>query len=312
MIQRLLTVKSSPRLFQALLGISNAEFTTLLPPFIAAYEQYLAHKRTTQVRQRGPGGGRKGLLTTPEEKLLFILFYVRQYPVQIAQGFFFGMGQPQANYWILCLLPVLEQALGQRQVLPLRKAATIEDVLTRFPELTTFIIDATERPINRPKDATRQKSHYSGKKKRYTVKNTTVTSPNGRRIIFLGETTQGSRHDKALADDDHPPLPPDSRVMGDSGYQGYTVDQVHVTIPLKKPKGGELTPEEKATNKRLAQLRVPVEHANAGIKISNICQITFRNRKAGMADRAMSVSAGLYNFKCRERDLAKEQLELSA
>lgn len=312
MIQRLLTVKSSPSLFKALLGVTNAEFTTLLPTFIATYEQYLAHKRTTQTRQRGPGGGRKGMLASPEEKLLFILFYVRQYPVQIAQGFFFGMGQPQANYWILCLLPVLEQTLGKEQMLPFRKAATIDEVLARFPEMTTFIMDATERPINRPKDATRQKTHYSGKKKRHTVKNTTVTSPNGRHIIFLGETTQGSRHDKALADDDHPPLPPDSWVMGDSGYQGYTMDNVQVTIPIKKPKGGELTPEEKAANKRLAQLRVPVEHANAGIKIANICQITFRNRKEGIADRAISVSAGLYNFKCRERDLAKEQLELSA
>ena len=78
------------------------------------------------------------------------------------------------------------------------------------------------------------------------MKNTIVTNQKGRRIIFVGATVPGSQHDKKLADADAPPFPPGSQVPADSGYQGYTVEQVSIITPIKKPKGGELTEDEKA------------------------------------------------------------------
>ena len=41
---------------------------------------------------------------------------------------------------------------------------SIEEFLTKFAEVQEVIIDGTERPVQRPKDAERQKEHYSGKK----------------------------------------------------------------------------------------------------------------------------------------------------
>ena len=93
-MQRLLTLQSQ-HVFQALIGISRAEFATLLPAFTAAYQALRDEQRQQKTFTRQQGGGRHGVLTTPAAKLLFILFYVRQYPVQVAQGFFFGLGQPQ-------------------------------------------------------------------------------------------------------------------------------------------------------------------------------------------------------------------------
>jgi hypothetical protein len=55
-------------------------------------------KRDSTVRTRG--GGQKGALVSLENKLLFILFYFRFYPIQALQGYLFGMGQPQANQWV--------------------------------------------------------------------------------------------------------------------------------------------------------------------------------------------------------------------
>jgi len=105
-----------------------------------------------------------------EAKLLFILFYFKFIPVQEVQGYLYGMGQAQAWDWIHRLTPILNLALGIEKVLSARKNRDIEQVLVACPDLE-FIIDGTERPIRRPKDKKRRDTHYSGKKKRHTVKN---------------------------------------------------------------------------------------------------------------------------------------------
>ncbi|NUN66197.1 transposase family protein [Pseudanabaena biceps] len=62
---------------------------------------------------------------------------------------------------------ILETALGKKQALPERKLDSIEEFLAKFGEVQEVIIDGTERPVQRPKDAERQKEHYSGKKTAY-------------------------------------------------------------------------------------------------------------------------------------------------
>ena len=50
-------------------------------------------------------------LPTPEDRLLFILAYVKTYSLQVVHGRLFGMGQSKANQWIHVLLPALLAAL---------------------------------------------------------------------------------------------------------------------------------------------------------------------------------------------------------
>ena len=129
-----------------------------------------------------------------------------------------------------------------------------------------------------------------------------VANTTGRHIVFLGATTPGSRHDKRLAEADAPPFPPGSRVPSDSGYQGYRVDGASILTPLKKPRGGTLAQDEKEINTHLARHRVPVEHAIGGMKVARMLRDPFRNRAADLADTAIVVAAGLYNYKCQLRD----------
>src|SRR5260370_176350 len=150
--------------------------------------------------RRAVGGGRKSTLRTLDDKLVFILFYFKYYPVQLVQGFFFGLGAAQANEWIHRLTPVLNQALGYECQLPARRAETAEAVLAACPGLQ-FIIDGTERPVRRPKDADQQRQHYSGKKKRHTVKNNVISDKRTGKINVLIPTAPGKKHDKALADE---------------------------------------------------------------------------------------------------------------
>lgn len=298
MLQR--RVLTNARLLRAVTGLSRDEFHRVLPSFAVAYHEAVARTHADRPRRRRMGGGRKGQLSAMADKLLFILVYVHLYPIQEVQGVLFSLGQSQASEWAIRLLPILSVALGYEVALPARPPATAEALATQCPDLV-FLVDATERPIPRPGTEERQKQYYSGKKKRHTVKNTIVCTAKGRRIVYVGQTEQGKTHDKTLAESDAPPFPPDSRGAADLGYQGYRPPNLLLTIPLKKPKGGELTDDEKAINTVLAKKRIYVEHAIRGIKRQRICADIFRNTSAGLIDLSIEVAAGLFNLTNRYR-----------
>jgi hypothetical protein len=84
-------ISKKPSLFQNFTGLSLQAFEQLLPAFKAAYEGDLREREAP--RQRQVGGGRSASIATIEDKLVFVLFYFRFYPVQVLQGFLFGMSQ---------------------------------------------------------------------------------------------------------------------------------------------------------------------------------------------------------------------------
>lgn len=295
-------VASRHRILQSLTGLTPEAFAQLLPAFQQAYEQALdeADTHRNPPRRRRRGGGRKPVLRTAEDKLLFILLYFRLYPTQEVLGFLFGLGQPQANYWVHRLTPVLNAALGYEMQLPARDPAGLEEILAACPVLE-FIVDGTERPIQRPKDRQRQQEFYSGRKKRHTVKNIVVTARGSRRILGLGRTQPGRMHDKAAADAEGYCFPPGSHLWEDSGFQGYEPKGVVVHRPKKRPPGGELTPEEKEQNRVVSRERVGIEHSIGGAKILRIVREPFRNHRFSFEDVVMETACGLHNLRlaCR-------------
>ena len=292
-------LKNKPRTLRSLTGFNPKEFEGLLPSFGAAWDSFVTEQAERPTRKRAYGAGRTAHLRILEDKLLFILFYYRQYPTQEAQGFFFGMSQAQANEWIHRLSGLLNQALGYEMQLPERRAANLEAVLSACPSLE-FIIDGTERPINRPKDKDKQKSHYSGKKKSHTVKNNLITERGGK-VMYLSGTCEGKRHDKKLADDENYRFPTGSKLLQDTGFQGYKPEGVTVIQPKKKPRGGELTPDEKIINRAISSLRVEVEHQIGGVKRCQILVQRFRNRMDNFVDEVMETACGLHNFRLAHR-----------
>jgi hypothetical protein len=291
-------LKSRSHLLSCLTGLSLAGFMTLLADFRAAYEADLAQfeGQRAKPRQRRRGGGQKGALPRIEDKLVFILFYFRMYPVQLVQGFLFGMGQPQANEWIHRLTPILNQALGYEMQLPARQAKAIEQVLAACPGLA-FILDGTERPIRRPKDKHRQQQTYSGKHKRHTLKNNILSDKRTGKVKGLSPTVEGKRHDKKLADDQALTFPPGSTLWKDTGFQGYEPVGVQTFQPTKKPKGRDLTPQQRLTNSAISKQRVGVEHTLAGVKVFRIVHDVFRNLRQDFDDLVMETACALHNFR---------------
>lgn len=128
-------------------------------------------------------------------KLFFILFYFKCYPTFDVLSFLFDLERGRANRWGHRLQALLETALGKKMVLPERKLESLEQFLERFPEVKTVILDGTERPVQRPQDAEKQKEHYSGKQKRHTRKHITG-STRTKRVILLTQAQPGKIHDK--------------------------------------------------------------------------------------------------------------------
>lgn len=291
-------LKTKPDLFKSFTGVTLAAFAELLPVFRQAYQDDLDRRDAQRPvpRQRQRGGGSKGALSRLEDKLVFILCYFRLYPVQMLQGYLFGMGQPQANEWIHRLTPILNQALGYEQQLPARQSKDIEVLLAACPGLE-FIIDGTERPIRRPKDPEHQQTKYSGKKKRHTVKNNVITNKGDGKIKGLSATVTGKTHDKKLADEQDLNFPPHSKLWKDTGFQGYEPANTQTFQPKKKPKGGQLTPQEKVQNAAISSERIGVEHSIGGAKVFRIVQHVFRNIKQDFDDLVMETACGLHNLR---------------
>lgn len=118
-------------------------------------------------------------------------------------------------------------------------------------------------------------------------------------VPFLSDTYEGSRHDKPIADQTPYPLPEQSELLQDLGFVGFTLEGVTITQPHKKPRGGELTAEQKADNKQIGHRRVRIEHIICSIKRLRIVKDTLRLRKDTARDLVMAIAVGLHNFRLR-------------
>jgi len=106
-------VQARPTEFLDLTSLTLDGFQLLVPPFEAAFQAHMSEWRLDgkpRTARRFPVY-KNCPLATPEDRLLFILVYLKTYALQVVQGRLFGMGQSKANQWIHVLLPALLAAL---------------------------------------------------------------------------------------------------------------------------------------------------------------------------------------------------------
>ncbi len=231
-------LKKQPKRFLALTGLTLREFREVLPVFGQAYEARWPMNRTQtgHQRQRGPGGGRTSALPSVEDKLLFLLVYLKTYPLQVVQGELFGLSQSRTNYWLHRLLPVLQAALDELGVMPERKGDRFAQSQPKRRK-SELIIDGTERRRQRPKQSEKQALHYSGKKKAHSDKNLVITNRKSNRIEFLSPTYPGRVHDKKVADQEAIAYPDRTDLYRDTAFQGYEPRVQHSYQPKKNRAG---------------------------------------------------------------------------
>jgi hypothetical protein len=147
---RFTELQSRPLEFLDYTSVTLAEFQQLVPPFETAFQARMAvwrmdgKPRTARrftVYKNCP-------LPTPEDRLLFILVYLKTYALQVVQGRLFGMVQGKANQWIHVLLPALLAALRALGDAPARSLTALAQRLgVSEADAATAVTPLAEDPI---------------------------------------------------------------------------------------------------------------------------------------------------------------------
>jgi hypothetical protein len=138
------------------------------------------------------------------------------------------------------------------------------------------------------------------KKKCHTLKELLLSNPQ-RWILYRSYCWVGKTHDYRLLKEEFPPKEDwfkDFEVPVDLGFFGMAKEYLceKLSMPHKKPKQQELTPEQKAENKLRASKRVRVEHSIAGLKRYRVLADRLRMHDLKLYNEVLGVCAGLWNF----------------
>lgn len=198
---------------------------------------------------------------TPLHKLLMTMIYLRHNVSHPVVGALFDFSADVSEDAFAEVLPLL------RDLFPKEKWAAEKrhrGAASKWnpDQIDCLIIDSFETPMSRPSLNDRQQRAYSGKQKQHTIKTQVITDGQGE-ILDIDAGHRGPKADIKLYEASQrteklPEALRDKPILGDKAY----ADQKHpeITTPTRKPKGGELTPEEKERNREISKQRVRVEH----------------------------------------------------
>jgi hypothetical protein len=118
-------------------------------------------------------------------------------------------------------------------------------------------------------------------------------------ILFLSATHGGRVHDLRIAEATPYPLPAGSQLLQDLGFLAFSLPEVEILMPTKKPRGQELTLDQQAANQELHCRRLRIEHVNSSVKRCRIVKDRIRLWKEGVRDLVMELCCALHNFRVR-------------
>ena len=118
-------------------------------------------------------------------------------------------------------------------------------------------------------------------------------------ILFLSDTCGGHVHNLRIAEATSYPLPAGSGLLQDLGFLSFTLPEVTILMPTKKPRAQELTLEQQLANQALHDRRLRIEHVNSSVKRCRIVKDRIRLWKEGVRDLVMELCCALHNFRVR-------------
>lgn len=232
-----------------------------------------------------------------DQKLKFILIYLKEHPNQEFMASYSQMSQSKVSEWIQFILPVLLESLQKLKVTP-----KTGNEFTIPNHLDYILCDVTEREVNRSIDYEVQKELYSGKQKTHTVKNL-IFSDHNQYVYFLGETYEGSMHDKEIWNQLTLKKSP-INILVDLGFLGADKQHENVVLPFKNSKKKEITDLQKQINKGISSLRITVEHAFASIKRLKIMKQKINLKRNEIRHQVMVIATALHNLRVQFRHLS--------
>ncbi len=276
------SLRQYPEVVKAFTGIPSESFWAMMSEISGQVADYERERHRGEERKRAEGGGR------PYEHALVVrvavvLTYVRLHVPQAVVALLYGCSQSDVSRELRRTLPLISRVLPVPELWQLSESSEEDGVdELRLDALSDarVLVDATEQRVSRATDPARRDAHYSGKRKAFTLKTQLVTD-GAHHIRAISVAVPGRVHDKTLADDTDTVqrLPDGIEALLDKAYQGlaqqvdYRLDDegaavpcFTLKIPFKKPKGHELSAQQKAFNHDLSSVRVRIEHCIGWLK----------------------------------------------
>jgi hypothetical protein len=289
-----------PYIFRRLITLSVEEFNLLVMKLEPEWrEKEMERLENRKDRINKVGQGRPYALGSFSNLLLLTLMYLRTTLGYELLSFLFEIDKTTAKRDVRRVIPLLQDRFIPLTDLNKKKRRTnkLDDFLKLYPEAKDIIFDGTELPIDRPTRRQKQQQLYSGKKKRHTKKTQIALDKKTKLILAVSPPRPGKNHDKKQLEQTgwDTKLPQTVKRYGDLGYLGMS--SLTWQIPHKKPKGKELSKQQKKENKLLAKARIVIEHAIRGIKIFRRIGETVRVKSNEFLFTLILAAANLYNFK---------------
>lgn len=275
--------------------LSNNKFRRVTGVKKDTFEKLLELLRPKWLARRKSGGPTPKL--NLENQLLLTLSYWRNYGTFLETGTKFGVSETSA--WYICRW--IEDNLKNEKTLHLPGK---KQLLSGKHKYEIVVFDVTECPIERPKRnkkgrrKNRQKQFYSGKKKRHTIKQQIAVDSKSQKIIATSQSC-GKTHDFKIYKKSKNRVHPDTKIQGDSGFQGIQKIHTNSELPKKRSKKNPLTKQDKEKNKAISSERVIVENVFAYIKKFKIISQRYRNRRKRFGLR-FNLICGIFNYEWNE------------
>ena len=228
----------------------------------------------------------------PYQKVLMCLLYLRHNTSHEVVGRMFSRSADTSENAFVEVLPVVKRLFpNQKWEAESRYGRSAEPWTPATVE--RVIVDSFETYVPRPSNHERQKRLYSGKKKRHTLKTQIYTDQAGG-ILSVGKAYRGPKADIKIYEEEPPAaLLTEKPRRGDKAYGAGKHPEIET--PMKKPKGQELSAEQKAANKELSKKRVRVEHGIRRVKGWRIVRDEYR-MPLGLFTSVSSAVVGLIQF----------------
>lgn len=319
-------LREYPEIIKAFMGIPSEVFWHIVEVASVKIPEFDQERLERCERKRKRGAGRKC-----DQPLVLriagVLTYLRLHTPQLVIAKMYGLTQPDISRDLRRVLPAIQSVLPCPQVWKIPEdgsaSANLETVDMEQLVNGRVLVDATEQRVSRSGKNEVRKQFYSGKKKQFTLKTQFLTDDE-HHIQAISESVPGAEHDKTLSDELQTVerLPDGCELELDKGYQGIdklvkwlevvdihsgekrSVARLTVRIPYKKPKGGELTEEQRVFNSAVSAIRVRIEHCIGWVKNWAILATRFRCAHS-IYTAIMRTICGLVNLQTRAWQAAK-------
>ncbi len=264
-------VEENPKETKRLIGLEYEQLQQLIQNAERLDHEKKELLESKKVRIIAGGGGRKPKLSVKEE-IILTLVYLRHLTTFQFLGIQFGVSESTANdtfnYW----LPILRELLPSSLIEQVKKNESdlmvVKEILTDYE----LIVDSYEQVRERPGDNKEQEKYYSGKASKHTFKSQIIILPDAKDIVDVIAGVPGPKSDITLFRENRDNFDPKQKFKGDLGYLGEDL----IDTPIKTPRNGKLTIDNKKENKEFSSQRVFVEHRIRSVKIFRVVQERFR------------------------------------